>query len=195
MNTLRSLLTLVILSISTFIFAQNESLLFSLQQLPDKSWGVYVKPLDSVLPSDRTAAGSGQVTLVAPVDFTYSGFTNVGGTWVENARVNAPIEANDKSYISFGFVNDNPRIELFPSEETLLFTFTCADTYATQIHLFDNTSDPFMTPNSRGTNPGNDIGMLDFGTGQGMLTYRYAGNYEVPKTNGIAVMVSDEDED
>ncbi len=196
MNTFRSLFTIAILSFTTILSAQNESLLFSLQQLPDMTWGVFVKPVESILPSDKTAAGSGQITIVAPVDFTYTALTNVGGTWVENARVDAPTEATDKAYISFGFVNDNPKIELFPNEETLLFTFNCDEGFNGEISLFENGNDAFATPNSRGTNPGNDIGILDFGTGNGMQTYRYAGNYNVSNADPMVIFMSDdEDED
>ena len=154
MKTLRSLLTIAIVTFASSIFAQNESLLFSLQQLPDLSWGVFVKPIETIIPSDRTAAGSGQVTIVAPADFSYTAFTNVGGTWVENARVNSPEEATDKAYISFGFVNDNPRIELYPNEETLLFTFMCSNDFAAEMSLFENNTDPFATPNSKGIGNG-----------------------------------------
>ncbi len=194
MNTLKSLFTIAIISFSTILSAENESLLFSLQQLPDMTWGVFVKPVESIFPSDKTAAGSGQITIVAPVDFTYSTITNVSGTWVENARVDAPTEATDKAYISFGFVHDNPKIELFPNEETLLFTFTCNESFDGAISLFENGNDVFSTPNSRGTNPGNDIGILDFGTGNGMQTYRYAGNYEVNNNNPMVIFVSDDED-
>ena len=195
MNTLRFLFIITLACCTSIISAQNGNLHFSLQQLPDMSWGVFVKPDKSINPSNRTAAGSGQVTIVAPVDFTYANLENVGGSWIENARVDAPQEATDKTYISFGFVNDNPRIELFPNEETLLFTFTTADAFNGTIALFENENDPFSVPNSVGTNPGNDLGMLDFGTGNGMQTYSYAGNYEVENNQPQVMLVSNEDED
>ena len=195
MNTVKLIFTVTFLSLTTLVFSQDGQLLFSLQQLPDQSWGVFIKPNDSILPSDKTAAGSGQVTIVAPVDFQYANLEEFGGSWVENARVDAPQEAIDKSYISFGFVNDTPKIQLIPNEETLLFTFTTNTEFNGTFHLFDNQNDPFMVPNSYGNNPGNDIGMLDFGTKDGMQAYTYGGNYDQQNKSNLAVMVAEDEND
>jgi hypothetical protein len=193
MNTVKLIFTIAILSCTTFVFGQEGQLFFSLQQISDITWGVFVKPGDAISPSAKTAAGSGQVTIVAPIDFQYANLEEFGGSWVENARVNGPQEATDKSYISFGFVNDNPRIQLIPNEETLLFTFTTDAVFNGSFQLFDNQNDPFNTPNSYETNPGNDLGMLDFGTGNGMQTYQYSGNYQLPSKAALAVFVSDDE--
>lgn len=176
-------LTICILTFfaTSFVSAQSgnvlSSLEFKLQQLSDGTYGVYVKPDHTIVPSKKTQTGTGQVTLVVPTGFTYSNFKNISGTWVENARVTSPAEATNNAYVSFGFVVDNPRIKLFPNEETLLFTFECNATFNGQIALFDNENDPFMTPNSYGSNPGNDLGMIDTGVGGGMVYYTYARNY------------------
>src|SRR5690606_15680678 len=119
---LRTIIAAVLVSFSAFAFGQDAHLYFSLQQLPDLTWGVFVKPSDEIFPSDRTSAGTGQVTIVAPIGFEYAFLENHGGTWIENARVEAPQEATDKVYISFGFIHDIPKIQLYPNEETLLFT-------------------------------------------------------------------------
>ena len=165
---------------TTFAAAQDmqSSLEFKIQLLSDNvTYGVFVKPDFTISPTSKTQTGSGQVTLVTPTNFSYSNFKNLAGTWVENARVDAPTEATNKSYVSFGFVVDNPRIQLFPNEETLLFTFTTDAAFNGQIALFNNENDPFMTPNSYGSNPGNDLGMVDLGTKGGMAYYTYARNY------------------
>ncbi len=182
MNTFRTLtFCLLAFSATSAVSAQNSdfknSLEFKIQLLSDNTYGVFVQPDHSISPSGKTQTGSGQVTLVVPTNFTYSNFKNLAGTWIENARVNAPVEASDKSYISFGFVVDNPRIQLFPNEETLLFTFSTDGTFNGQIALFNNENDPFMTPNSYGSNPGNDLGVVDFGTQEGLVYYTYARNY------------------
>ena len=195
MNTLRTTITIALFSFSTLSFGQDAHLYFSLQQLPDLSWGVFVKPSDIIFPSERTSAGTGQVTIVAPIGFEYAFLENHGGTWIENARVESPQEANDKVYISFGFINDNPKIQLSPNEETLLFTFMADAAFSNTFSLFENDNDPFSTPNSMGNNPGNEIGMLDFGTGTGMQTYRYAGNYKSDKLSAMAVFMSDDEGD
>lgn len=155
----------------------QSSLEFKVQQMADGSYGVFVKPDQSVSPSGKTQTGSGQVTLVVPTNFTYTNLENHAGTWTENARVDAPIEASNKSYVSFGFVMDTPRIKLFSHEETLLFTFECDAAFNGQVALFNNENDPFMTPNSYGSNPGNDLGMIDLGARGGVAYYGYARNY------------------
>ncbi|MBK8565591.1 MAG: hypothetical protein IPN76_20150 [Saprospiraceae bacterium] len=163
-----------------FVAAQDtqNGLEFKIQLLDNaNTYGVFVKPNQTIAPSSKTQTGSGQVTLVVPAAFEYNNLKNVSGTWIENARVDGPVEAADKSYVSFGFVVDNPRIQLFPNEETLLFTFTTDASFAGQVELFDNENDPFMTPNSYGTNPGNDLGVIDLGAKGGMAYYAYARNY------------------
>jgi hypothetical protein len=195
MNTLRTLSFIFIASFATAALSAqttNSSLEFKLQLLEDNlTWGVFVKPDNSIAPSTRTSTGSGQVTLVVPVGFAYDNLKNHGGTWIENARVNSPVEAPGKAYVSFGFVTDEPRIKLFSGEETLLFTFTCEAAYTNQIALFDNDNDPFAVPNSYESNPGNDLGVIDYGFSGGLAYYTYSKNYdvdarEVNATNALA---------
>ena len=181
MKTFRYIAIIIFyLTTSDIVSAQDvqSGLEFKIQLLDNaNTYGVFVKPDHTIAPSGKTQTGSGQVTLVVPTDFDYNNFQNVSGTWVENARVDAPAEAADKSYVSFGFVVDNPRIQLFPNEETLLFTFTADAAFAGQVELFDNVDDPFVTPNSYGSNPGNDLGVIDLGAKGGMAYYAYARNY------------------
>ncbi len=182
MNTFRLITLGFCIICSTVLFSQPDNAIkalnFKLELLSDnQTWGVFVMPGEFISPSTRTSTGSGQITLVVPAGFSYSNMRNHGGTWVENARVNSPMEAPDKSYISFGFVTDEPKIMLYPNEQTLLFTFTTSDMNS-EIYLIDNVNDPFATPNSYGSNPGNDLGIIDFGTSNGMQTYAYAGNFE-----------------
>ncbi len=182
MNTFRTLSICILAFFTTSIVSAQyaefqNNLEFKIQLLADGNYGVFVKPDHTVSPSGKTQTGSGQVTLVVPSNFTYTNFTNVSGTWIENARVDSPVEATDKAYVSFGFVVDNPRIKLYANEETLLFTFATEGAFNGQIALFDNENDPFMTPNSYGSNPGNDLGVIDLGAKGGMVYYNYARNY------------------
>ncbi len=144
-----------------------------------------MKPNELIAPSKRTITGSGQVTIVTPIDFTYSNFKNHGGTWIENARVNGPDEATDKAYVSFGFVTDSPKINFSPNEETLLFTFTTDEAFKGTFKLFENQADPFVPTNSFDTNPGNDIGVIDAGTENGLQFYTYGGNYEPDEAQAV----------
>ena len=181
MNTLKIFFIFALAACTTILSAQPDNALkalnFKIQQVDVNTYGVFVQP-EGITPSERTITGSGQVTIVAPVEFTYADLENHGGSWVENARVDAPTEAIDKAYISFGFITDSPKINIFPNEETLLFTFTTDEAFHGTFDLIDNDNDPFMTPNSYGTNPGNDLGIIDAGAQGGLQYYAYAGNYE-----------------
>lgn len=136
-----------------------------LQWLPDSlAWGVFVTPDKGYSPSLNTAVGSGQVTVVAPAGTEFHNFKTFSGIWAQNAYVHAPKENPGKDYVSFGFVKDDPAIELQAGEETLLFTFAekkgaCLDA----LYLIEE-GDPFMVfPNSAHANPGNEISLFDVG--------------------------------
>ncbi|TAK34078.1 MAG: hypothetical protein EPO28_16490 [Saprospiraceae bacterium] len=157
----------------------NAQLEFKLQLMADSLWGVYVRPdttvLDSV--SENTLVGSGQVTLVAPTGFVYSSLLSYGASWVENARVNAPPENPGRDYISFGFTTNTPALTLVYGGETLLFTFRRTASCPDSLYLIQNGVDPFdQLPNSAGSNPGNDLTMIDYGTVPTAF-YNYSGNY------------------
>jgi hypothetical protein len=157
--------------------------------MDDDTWGVYVRP-NGVSPTSNTITGSGQVTIVMPLGFSYSGLTSVNGFWVDTGgRVDGPTEAPTKSYVSFGLQAAEPSfpIPLAAGTETLLFTIDRDDPCPDSIYLIDcNTAsitDPFCpdypdgTPgeNSEDTNPGNDLQTIDFGNGGAL--YSYVGNY------------------
>lgn len=165
--------------IPTFLTAKDANtghLFLQLKKMANHQWGVFVSADNSVTPSPLTRTGTGQVTIVAPAGFTYYSFKNHGGTWVENARVTNPDEAAGKAYISFGFVMDSPKISIQPTEETLLFSFAIDAIYENQIQLFENGIDPFETPNSYGSNPGNDLGMIDKTKNNEIIYYTYEAN-------------------
>jgi hypothetical protein len=180
MNTLKYTFTSLMILLSFQLIAQTENTVadmkFVLKQLNDNTtWGVFVIPGPSIQPSKRSNTGTGQVTIVAPAGFVYAGLENFGGTWIENARVDSPMEAPESSYISFGFVTDEPRIKYLPGKETLLFTFIPEDSN-NEISLFNNEDDPFATPNTYGSNPGNDLGVIDFDRNGDVIAYNYGGN-------------------
>jgi hypothetical protein len=192
MNTLKYTFASLILLLSFQLSAQSENatadLKFVLKMMDDNTtWGVYVTPGSEIRPSKRSSTGTGQVTIVTPAGFAYAGLENYGGSWIENARVDSPMEAPESAYISFGFVTDEPRIKYETGKETLLFTFIPEDA-AAEISLFDNENDPFATPNTYGSNPGNDLGVIDFDRNGATLVYAYGGNVEMesnPKTKAV----------
>lgn len=155
------------------LFAQLQ---LKLEPLPDwATWGVYVKPCSNLTPTNNTITGSGQVTIVFPIGQTFTDFLPHAGTWNVNAVVNGPDEAPDRTYVSVGFLIDNPKIFYHPSDETLLFSFKILGDEPP--YLMENGVDPFdQLPNSENTNPGNELSVIDFGiTPTGF--YVYSGNY------------------
>lgn len=156
----------------------SAQLRLKIEALPGgEAWGVFVKPCSEVIPTNNTITGSGQVTIHFPKGLTFMGFAPFSGNWNVNATVVGPVEAPNKTYVSIGFLSDNPKIVYHPDFETLLFTFKLAGTGAKNPELLENGVDPFdHLPNSMGTNPGNELGVIDFGiipTG----FYDYSGIY------------------
>ncbi len=137
-------------------------------------WGVYVKNTVPMPPTSRTTTGSGQVTIVVSRGFVFEGFQTVSGIWQQNARVNRPVENPTKDYISVGFQADIPQIVLDEQEPTLLFTFMKTGACPDEIYLMHN-HDPFSSPNSSGSNPNNDMTIVNTNHG---VVYRYDGVYE-----------------
>lgn len=194
MNTFRYIIASLVLLLNISLNAQTENasadMNFTLKLMEDNTtWGVFVVPGESIAPSKKSTTGAGQVTIVAPTGFAYVGLENYGGTWIENARVDSPMESPDYAYISFGFVSDEPRIRYAAGKETLLFSFVPEDVTA-EISLFDNENDPFSTPNTYGSNPGNDLGVIDFDRNGGVLVYAYGHNIEVEGNANNAVLAS-----
>lgn len=149
---------------------------FGLEPLEDgETWAVFVVPGPAIEPSERITTGTGQVTLVTSLDFGYTNLVSHAGTWEENARVNGPMEAPKNAYLSFGFVTDDPKIKLATATKTLLFTFV-PTTHGSAFHLIDNVNDPFASPNTYGSNPGNDLGIIDFSRDGTMLAYGFGTN-------------------
>lgn len=188
---LKPLFLLVCLTFSfQNLFAQLE---FKLQWMEaEDQWGVFVRPNDSIDPSDNIVTGSGQVTLVAPLDFVLKNLEDVHGNWDDNALIISPPENPDFQYLSFGLISNNPPIKYASGLETLLFTFQnegdCVDT----LHLIDNATDPFIpenslfpgcgqNSNSACNNPGMDLFCFDAGnSGQ---VYNYSEHYDIEAWN------------
>lgn len=111
--------------------------------------------------------GTGQVTIRVPTNyFEPANVTNLHDqmVWHSNSRTDAPAEAPEYDYISFGLTNpgvSNPSYEV--GMEIPLFTFENAYGCTGIVELVDNATEPFMAPNSRNVNIGNTITI--FGAG------------------------------
>jgi hypothetical protein len=157
--------------------AQTSGIKFKLQLMPDgQYWGVYAKPTDDLSPSQNTLTGTGQVTIVMPLNYAWSSFTSVSGQWggAQPSIVNGPSEAPTKSYVTIGFISDTPTIHYQGGEETLLFKFKKDGSCPDELYLLDS-NDPFYSPNSIGNNIGNELSLFDFGNNFSLHTY--VGNY------------------
>ncbi|MCC6724152.1 MAG: T9SS type A sorting domain-containing protein [Saprospiraceae bacterium] len=139
-------------------------------------WGVYTKVCGNASPTGNTITGSGQVTFKFPSGASVANLTSISGTWSQNATVLNPSESVGFTYVSVGFLVDNPQIIYQSNNETLLFTFVLNGSSATP-QLLQNGVDPFdHLPNSANSNPGNELTVLDFGT-QPLGIYTYVGNF------------------
>ena len=150
-----------------------------LQLIGENTWGVYATP-HNVSPGSNTITGSGQVTVVMPIGFNWSGLTSISGLWSANATVIGPYENPGAQYVSIGLISGEPNhpISYSAGEETLLFTFD-GEECPEFLRLVDcgtpNQSDPYCPPNSMNSNPGNDLSVIEFGGG--IQYYNYVGNY------------------
>lgn len=141
------------------------------------TYGVYVQPCGDLPLSGNTITGSGQITLVASTGAVMVALTSVSGTWVVDSAISGPSESPDKVYYSAGFIMDYPAIALAANIETLLFTVKMGGVLTAQPELIDNENDPFaQLPNSMGSNPGNDLSVIDIGA-EPTAFYSYGGNY------------------
>jgi pSer/pThr/pTyr-binding forkhead associated (FHA) protein len=173
MVSLKSFVKLALLATCLYATPAISQINFKLQWLQDSTaWGVFATPDEGVSPSEYLIIGSGQVTLVAPPQMQFNNLKSFSGTWVQNSYVGTPIENPNKDYISFGLEQADPPMQFRAGEETLLFTFSskegeCPD----ELYLMSN-DDPFnVMPNSKNSNPGNDISILDPGNDKSLYFF------------------------
>lgn len=123
-----------------------------------------------------------QVTLVVPHGTGTNQFTvsNLQGKTVGSnqmnwgvSRVDAPNENKSADYISFGYNGSGSPLlfNIVAGEEIELLNFKNSGNCIGSVALITNT-DPFSPPNSVNTNPGNQITVLGYGTGNA-----YQNNY------------------
>lgn len=160
----------------------HAQLRYKLQWLQDSlTWGVFVKPDTGTKPSAMQIIGSGQVTLVAPKEYSFKSLKSFSGNWAQNAYVSGPIENPSRDYISFGFISADPPLPLEEGKETLLFTFSMKSEIPPDSLYLIEFDDPFaQQPNSINSNPGNDISVLDL---EKKVMYSFSGTYSTENWN------------
>jgi|GEM_PF-1626582 len=135
------------------------------------------------------ALTSAQVTLKVPhvsedtfeVTDLESAFS--GLMWNNNSNVFAPSEDTSADYLSFTpAISNSKAMQWQAGQEIEVFSFANAGACSGAVTLLDNSTDPFNQPpespdNSVGTNPGNSIVNLGWGSN---ADDHYAGNYGCP---------------
>ena len=173
----------------------------------DQRYHVYMYPGD--MPSPNQLVGA-QVTLKVPHatgsdKFTPTGLQSAftGLAWSNTSTVPAPTEDTASDYLSFTpTISDAQAMQWTAGAEVEVFSFANSGACLGGINLIDNQNDPFNQPvdnpnNSVGTNPGNSLTNLGWGTAD---ADNYAGNYGcaavcVPPpldTDGDGLLDSDE---
>jgi hypothetical protein len=147
---------------------------------------VYMSSSTAFMTHPQRLISTAQVTVVVPsgVGFVVSGLTGgtgagAGGSttamiW-SDSRYNAPTENPTKDYIFFGYnasANSGISFSIPANQDILLFSFQNSGTCPiTAPYLIENTTDPFLPPNSASLNTPN--AMTIFGNG---LTNAYESN-------------------
>lgn len=140
----------------------------------------------TALSGNAARIASAQVTIrvphydAAPNRFTFNNVQgrDVDGTrmlWTSGSgRVDAPMSTSSAGnpatrlpydYISFGnvFSSSGVMFDIPADTELELFSFRRTSPCTGEVTLFENATDPFRTPNSVGTNPGNQMTLQAYG--------------------------------
>ncbi len=133
----------------------------------------------TALSGNSARIASAQVTIrvphrLAPDRFAFNSVMgrDVNGTqmlWTSSSgRVDAPTAGGSPlpyDYISFGnvFSSSGVMFDIPVNTELELFSFRRTSPCIGEVTLFENATDPFRTPNSVGTNPGNQMTLQAYG--------------------------------
>jgi hypothetical protein len=159
----------------------------------DGQYAVYARPNQK--PDAPALTLTAQVTVKALHTTGNSRFTPkqitsavTGTAWSVTSRIDAPSEDAGADYISFELSFPGGNYSAFDwraEQEIKLFSFRNDGPCLGSVVLLTN-DDPFMPPNSVGTNPGNQIDILGLN-----VNNAYLGNYGEPRAN----CSGDQDED
>ncbi|MCP4120503.1 MAG: T9SS type A sorting domain-containing protein [Bacteroidetes bacterium] len=117
--------------------------------------------------SPYNLTGTGQITMKVPSGkFEPVNVINLqeGVQWSFNARSNNPEEAPSFDYLSLGLLTIGTKDLTYEAGEELpLLTFENKFGCTGPIYLMDNQQDPFLPPNSKNVNVGNQLSILGAG--------------------------------
>jgi len=134
---------------------------FKLQLLNDgKTYQVSLVPEVSYRPP-LNKTSTAQVTIKVPTgSFDVYNLKNLQPNvqWEANSEAQAPTESEGFDYLSFGLATNGTDFLRYEKDlELPLFSFENALDCSGEVGLMDNSSDPFMPPNSAQKNVGNQI--------------------------------------
>ncbi|MCF8246924.1 MAG: hypothetical protein K9J37_10410, partial [Saprospiraceae bacterium] len=169
---------LLVLSLfPTFLFSQN-GMNLKLQLMPDgQTWGVYVKPDDSISPSNLTITSWAQVTLVMPIGYQWSSLVSVSGNWAAQYPYDGVEELPENRIQYFTLLDESIPVIYATSSETLLFTFKGDGNCPNEISLWDENTQLILYPNDSWWSfnpPGNIFEVFDMMTAS---FYTYGHDY------------------
>ncbi len=99
---------------------------------------------------------SAQITLTAPTGgFELTRLKGITGDWTVSGFAKAPVENTNADYFSIQLNAPLQDVVYTAGEEIILFTFENSAVCTGDISIIDDTSDPFLPPNSQFLNVGN----------------------------------------
>jgi hypothetical protein len=163
MKYLTKTLTLGALTLTTFLQAQVQ---FKIERMGETNNFMVSAVPSETYSNPMNITSTAQVTLLMPTgEFELDKVVNLypNANWRLNGRTNAPKENSSYDYIYFGLENlGTNALEFKKGKETPLFLIQSKQCDGT-LHLMDNEKDPFVAPNSRNVNVGNQITILGAG--------------------------------
>lgn len=162
MKLYKNLLLILVCSMSITI--GQAQVKFKLTQLADgETYQVSLISDVTYLPP-MNATSTAQITLKVPSGgLEVDRIVNLqeGTEWEPNSRTYSPVESPESDYISFGLVTTGTKkLNYQAGIELPLFTFTNIAECNGRIALINHQTDPFLPPNSRQVNVGNQITIL-----------------------------------
>lgn len=155
-------ITFFIIAICTlFVYSAHGQIQYKIELLPDnETYQVSMVPMvDWGVPFNKVSTA--QVTIKTPATaFEPTDFVNLqeNVVWESNSRYDAPDEAPDFDYITFGLVSlGTSGLTFNQGVEVPLFQFKNALGCTGAVMLVNNEADDFLPPNSRKANIGNEM--------------------------------------
>jgi hypothetical protein len=173
------------------IIPEEDCVKLAVKLLPNQQgWGVYAKADEDFTESFYQLPTGGKVTLVAPVGFTFTNFTNIaGGKWKFGKAMYNPSQDPGKIYMEFYLVPNQNFLNLQAGSEIMLFRFDRVGPCPSSLKMMENIIPPGFHPNEF-----TGYGALD---GNGQAPFHVCGAYAQGQWNcpsGWTIMAPENDD-